>query len=97
MHLVFRPIELHVNKRDIKFPCQLFIDGQFVDAEGGRTLPTINPATEEKICDVQCASVNDVDKAVLAAKKAFEEGEWSKISARERGQMLYKYVVFLHF
>uniref|UniRef100_A0AAR5Q7J5 10-formyltetrahydrofolate dehydrogenase n=1 Tax=Dendroctonus ponderosae TaxID=77166 RepID=A0AAR5Q7J5_DENPD len=86
----YRPIELNVNKRKIKFPCQLFVNGEFVDAEQGRTLPTINPATEELICNVQCASVGDVDRAVLAAKKAFEEGEWSKISARERGQLLFK-------
>lgn len=40
---------------------------------------------------MQCGSTKDVDKAVKAAKKAFETGEWSKISARERGQYLYKY------
>ncbi|CAG9767702.1 unnamed protein product [Ceutorhynchus assimilis] len=90
VEIEYRPIELDVNKRKIKFPCQLFINGEFIDAENGNTLPTINPATEQKICDVQCASINDVDKAVQAAKKAFEEGEWSKISARERGQLLYK-------
>lgn len=90
VEIQYRAVELDVNKRKIKFPCQLFIDGEFVDAENGRTLPTVNPATEEVICDVQCASVNDVDKAVRAAKKAFEEGEWSKISARERGQLLFK-------
>lgn len=39
---------------------------------------------------VQCGSKKDVDKAVSSAKKAFENGEWSKISARERGQLLYK-------
>ncbi|XP_030767029.1 cytosolic 10-formyltetrahydrofolate dehydrogenase [Sitophilus oryzae] len=86
----YRAIELEINKRKIKFPCQLFINGEFVDAEGGQYLSTVNPATEEVICDVQCASVNDVDKAVIAAKKAFEEGQWSKISARERGQLMFK-------
>lgn len=90
VEIKYRPVEMNVNKRKIKFPCQMFIDGEFIDAEGGRTLPTVNPATEEKICDVQCASVNDVDRAVKAAKRAFEEGEWSKISARERGQMLFR-------
>lgn len=39
---------------------------------------------------VQCASPKDVDKAVQAAKKAYEEGEWSKISSRDRGALLYK-------
>lgn len=82
--------ELEVNKMNVKFPTQLFIDGQFVDSDSGKTLTIINPANEKEICKVQSASVNDVDKAVLAAKRAFEEGEWSKISARERGQLLYK-------
>lgn len=45
---------------------------------------------------VQCASVKDVNKAVDAAKKAFESGEWSKISARERGQLLYKLADLMH-
>ncbi|XP_066257590.1 cytosolic 10-formyltetrahydrofolate dehydrogenase [Euwallacea similis] len=90
VEILYKPIELNVNKRKIKFPCQLFINGEFVDAENSQTLSTVNPATEELICDVQCASVNDVDKAVKAARKAFEEGEWSKISARERGQLLFK-------
>ncbi|KAJ8939256.1 hypothetical protein NQ314_011193, partial [Rhamnusium bicolor] len=86
----YRAIELEVNKMKVRFPCQLFINGEFVDAENGKSTPTINPATEELICDVQCASKNDVDKAVEAAKKAFESGEWSKISARERGQLLFR-------
>ncbi|XP_025831008.1 cytosolic 10-formyltetrahydrofolate dehydrogenase [Agrilus planipennis] len=86
----YRAIELETNNMKIKFPCQLFIDGQFVDSEGGKTFETINPADESVICTVQYASIKDVDKAVKAAKKAFEKGEWSKISARERGQLLFK-------
>ncbi|XP_017786750.1 PREDICTED: cytosolic 10-formyltetrahydrofolate dehydrogenase [Nicrophorus vespilloides] len=88
--IVYRPIELEVNKRHLKFPCQLFIDGEFVDAEGGKSIPTVNPANEEVICQVQFGSKNDVNKAVAAAKRAFEDGEWSKISARERGNLLYR-------
>ncbi|CAG9820636.1 unnamed protein product [Phaedon cochleariae] len=90
IQIEYRPIEMETNNMKIKFPCQLFINGEFVDAENGKTTPSINPATEELICDVQCASKNDVDKAVAAAKAAFEIGEWSKISARERGQLLYR-------
>lgn len=82
--------ELEVNKMNVKFPTQLFINGQFVDSDSGKTLTIINPANEKEICKVQSASVNDVDRAVSAAKCAFEEGEWSKISARERGKLLYK-------
>ncbi|XP_023014395.2 cytosolic 10-formyltetrahydrofolate dehydrogenase [Leptinotarsa decemlineata] len=88
--VVYRAIEIKANKMDLRFPCQLFINGEFVDAENGKTTPTIDPSTEKVICEVQCASKNDVDKAVAAAKKAFESGEWSKISPRERGQLLYR-------
>ena len=55
-------------------------------------MKTINPATEETICDVQCAGKDDVDKAVAAAKEAFYEGEWGKMNARDRGALLYKCV-----
>lgn len=88
--VTYEGVEMDVNKMRIKFPTQLFIDGGFVNAEGGKTLPSVNPADESVICQVQCASAADVDKAVRAAKLAFEEGEWSRISARERGQLLYK-------
>jgi betaine-aldehyde dehydrogenase len=68
---------------------QLFIDGKFVDAESGKTFASPNPATGETFAEVAEADKADVDKAVVAARRAFE-GKWSKISARERGRMLYK-------
>lgn len=68
---------------------QLFIDGKFVDAESGKTFKTPNPATGETFAEVAEADKADVDKAVAAARKAFE-GKWSKMSARDRGRMIYK-------
>ena len=68
---------------------QLFIDGQFVDAESGKTFNSPNPATGETFAEVAEADKADVDKAVAAARKAFE-GKWSKLSARDRGRLLYK-------
>jgi betaine-aldehyde dehydrogenase len=68
---------------------QLFIDGQFVDAESGKTFKTPNPATGETFAEVAEADKADVDKAVAAARKAYE-GKWSKMSARDRGRLLYK-------
>ncbi|KAG7167569.1 Cytosolic 10-formyltetrahydrofolate dehydrogenase-like [Homarus americanus] len=66
--------KMHVNNMDIEFPQQLFIDGQFVDATSGKFLKSINPATEELICDVHAAGKEDVNMAVAAAKKAFYQG-----------------------
>lgn len=68
---------------------QLFIDGQFVDSESGKTFKTPNPATGEMHAEVAEAGKADVDKAVAAARKAFD-GKWSKMSARDRGRLLYK-------
>jgi betaine-aldehyde dehydrogenase len=68
---------------------QLFIDGQFVDAESGKTFNSPNPATGETFAEVAEADKADIDKAVAAARKAFD-GKWSKMSARDRGRLLYK-------
>ena len=71
-------------------PNQLFIGGEFRDAKGSETFPTINPATEEAITDVASASTEDVDAAVAAAREAFENGPWAEMSARERGRIVWK-------
>src|SRR3982075_690407 len=68
---------------------QLFINGEFVDAESGKTFTSQNPATAETFAEVAEGDQADIDKAVAAARKALE-GKWSRISARERGRMIYK-------
>ncbi|XP_020296735.1 cytosolic 10-formyltetrahydrofolate dehydrogenase isoform X2 [Pseudomyrmex gracilis] len=87
--IVYDSVEVQANNMTLRFPRQLFIDGQFVNGHG-KPLDTINPHDESVICTVESATAEDVDKAVRAAKKAFEEGEWGKISARERGALLFK-------
>ena len=66
----------------------LFIDGKWQDSVSGKTFATTNPATGETICQVAEGDKADVDLAVKAARKAFEEGPWSKMSAAERGRLL---------
>src|SRR5215469_232607 len=68
---------------------QLFINGEWRDASSGRTLDVVNPATEEVIASVASAGTGDVDDAVAAARAAFG-GPWSKLSARERGRLVWK-------
>ena len=68
---------------------QLFIDGQWVDSESGKTFTTPNPATGEPLAEIAEADKADIDKAVAAARRAFE-GKWSRLSARDRGKLLYK-------
>src|SRR5262249_8949357 len=56
----------------------------------GKTFTTTNPATGEKICEVAEGDKADIDKAVAAARRAFESGPWLKMSAAERGRLLFK-------
>ena len=65
---------------------QLFINGKFVDAESGETLPTVNPHDNSTIVNVAMAGKADVDKAVEAAKAAFPK--WSRMAASDRGRVL---------
>ena len=71
-------------------PGRLLIDGQWVD--GSKQIAAINPATEEVLTQVSEASSADVDRAVEAARKAFEDysGPWRKMSASERGRIIWK-------
>ncbi|XP_023573094.1 mitochondrial 10-formyltetrahydrofolate dehydrogenase [Octodon degus] len=78
------------NGMTVRMPHQCFIDGEFVDADDGKTYDTVNPADGSTICRVAYASLADVDKAVAAAKDAFENGEWGRMSARDRGGLMYR-------
>jgi aldehyde dehydrogenase (NAD+) len=71
-------------------PGQLLIDGRWI--EGSKTFETINPATGEMLTQIAEASQADVDQAVQAARKAFEDrtGAWRKMSASERGRLIWK-------
>jgi aldehyde dehydrogenase (NAD+) len=71
-------------------PTQLLIDGQWREAVSGKRFDTLNPATGEVITSVAEADKADVDLAVKAARKAFEEGPWSKMTATDRGRVLSK-------
>jgi aldehyde dehydrogenase (NAD+) len=68
----------------------MLIGGKWVDSVSGKTFATLNPATGETICQVAEGDKADIDLAVKAARKAFEEGPWPKMSGAERGRLLYK-------
>ena len=67
-----------------------FIDGNWTPAVSGKTFETVNPATEQVICDVAEGDKADVDLAVAAARRAFDSGPWSTMDARDRGRLIYK-------
>ncbi len=66
----------------------MFIGGKWVDSVSGKTFPTLNPATGEAICQVAEGDKADVDRAVKAARKAFEDGPWARMNASERGRLI---------
>jgi phenylacetaldehyde dehydrogenase len=68
----------------------LLIDGQWVQAESGQTIDVINPANEEVIAKVASAGKAEVDKAVAAARRAFDQGPWGKMRGAERERLLMK-------
>jgi aldehyde dehydrogenase (NAD+) len=67
---------------------KLLIGGRWCQAASGKTFPTINPATEEVIDEVAEGDREDVDRAVDAARRAFESGRWHSMAARDRGRLL---------
>jgi len=68
----------------------LLIDGQFVNAASGKTFPTLDPRTGDVIANVPEGDAEDVDRAVKAARKAFDEGPWPKMTAYERSCIMYR-------
>jgi phenylacetaldehyde dehydrogenase len=72
-------------------PKQLLIGGDWVDAKDGKTFATVNPSTEEVLVQVAQASAVDVDRAVVAARAAFESpSPWSKMTPRDRSHLLWR-------
>ena len=71
-------------------PRQLFINGQWSDAASGRTFETPNPATGDTLARIAEGGAEDIDRAVRAARKAFEEGPWSRMTPSERGRIIWR-------
>jgi phenylacetaldehyde dehydrogenase len=71
-------------------PRKLFIDGQWVDAASGRTFETPNPATGETLAAIAEGDVEDINRAVRAARNAFESGPWGRMTPSDRGRLIWK-------
>jgi aldehyde dehydrogenase (NAD+) len=67
---------------------ECFLGGKWVPSVSGKTFATIHPATEEVIAQVAEGDATDVDLAVAAARAQFDDGEWSRMDARDRGQLM---------
>jgi phenylacetaldehyde dehydrogenase len=86
-------VEIPTHQHVLSFvgaPRKMLIGGRWLDAASGKTFPTYNPATGEVLAHVAEGNSIDVDKAVAAARKAFEGGPWRTLSASERGRLIWK-------
>jgi hypothetical protein len=68
-------------------PRKLFIDGQWTEAASGKTFETPNPATGQTLANVAEGDAEDINRAVSAARKAFDSGPWSRMTPSERGRL----------
>ncbi len=85
------PLQVHnVVTEFLASPKKLLIDGKWVQAHSGKTFDSIDPATGEVLARVAEGDKADIDLAVKAARRAFESGPWSKMSASERGRIIWK-------
>jgi phenylacetaldehyde dehydrogenase len=71
-------------------PRKMLIGGRWLEAASGKTFPTYNPATGEVLAQVAEGNSADIDRAVIAARKAFESGPWRTLTASERGRLIWK-------
>jgi aldehyde dehydrogenase (NAD+) len=85
----FSPSPESTSHVQLKEKYDLFIDGKWVKPSSGKYFDSINPSNEKKLAQVAHANSSDVDKAVKAAKKAYE-GVWGKMSGKERGKYIYR-------
>jgi phenylacetaldehyde dehydrogenase len=69
---------------------KLLIDGEWVEAASGKTFSTPNPATGQRLADVAHGDAEDIDRAVKAARRAFDSGPWASMSPSERGKIVWR-------
>jgi phenylacetaldehyde dehydrogenase len=90
MGVAISPVGIDPRVSDfLEKPHQILIDGKWMNAASGKTFPTYNPATGEVLADVAEGDREDVERAVKAARNAFT-GPWSRLTASERGRLIWK-------
>src|SRR5450432_3172783 len=83
----------HIHPQVAEFidkPRKMLINGKWVNAASGKTFPTYNPATGEILTQVAEGDREDIEQAVRAARNAFDNGPWRKITAAERSRLMWK-------
>jgi len=83
------PIDQNVASYVAK-PRQMFINGKWVNSASGKTFPTYNPATGDVLANIAEGDKEDINRAVAAARAAFEHGPWRKMTPSERGRLIWR-------
>src|ERR1700761_8043335 len=68
----------------------MFINGEWTEGASGKRIPVYDPSTEEVIAEIPDASASEVDRAIAAARRAFDEDGWPQTTAQERGRILFR-------
>jgi phenylacetaldehyde dehydrogenase len=83
--------QIHPQVADfIDKPRKMLIDGKWVNSISGKTFPSYNPATGEVLAQVAEGDRDDIEQAVKAARRAFDQGPWRRLTASERGRLIWK-------
>src|SRR5258708_37336733 len=83
--------QIHPGGADfIEKPRKMLINGKWITAASGKTFPTYNPATGEVLAQVAEGDREDIEQAVKAARQAFDHGPWPRMTASERGRLIWK-------
>jgi phenylacetaldehyde dehydrogenase len=91
MGIAISPFQIDPRVADyIEKPRKMLINGKWVNAASGKTFPSYNPATGEVLAQVAEADREDINQAVKAAREAFEHGPWRRMTASERGRLVWK-------
>ncbi len=95
MNLTLEPKAIKAAVSKLRFRTEAFIDGKFTPSSTGKTYASINPATGKPITQIAEGGAEDIDRAVKAARKAFNSGCWSNLKPGDRKSIMLKFVELL--
>src|SRR5439155_9846143 len=84
------PTKLRESQRNLNRRHRLLINGEWVEPASGKTFPTTNPPTGETLAEIASGEAEDINRAVAAARRAFESGPWPRMTPAERQKMIWR-------
>jgi phenylacetaldehyde dehydrogenase len=90
MAVATAPTALRESQRNLNRRHRLLIDGEWVEPASGRTFQTLNPANGEPLAEIAAGEAEDINRAVAAARRAFESGPWPRLTPAERQRLIWR-------